>query len=106
MLPPEVGCPSQYSAPAAAEEPPFVPVFEEDFPDPFVLRSGSYWYAYATQGGLTQVPVMRSADLRTWEKRGDALRRLFSDLDGGDHGEDQDGCRGRKYQREKARQQP
>ena len=63
-------------SPPAAASPESTAVHPDDFPDPFVLRAGSYWYAYATQGGLTQVPVMRSADLRTWEKRGDALRRL------------------------------
>ena len=54
------------------------PVFDEDFPDPTVIRAsdGSY-YAYATQterGGVTlNVQVLRSPDLRRWEPLGDAL---------------------------------
>jgi hypothetical protein len=48
----------------------------DDFPDPHVFRAGTHWYAVSTQRGFTQVPVMRSLDLRTWEPRGDALARL------------------------------
>ncbi|HVM09591.1 MAG TPA: family 43 glycosylhydrolase [Acidimicrobiales bacterium] len=53
-------------------------VFDGDFPDPFVLRAGAYWYAFSTQSGITHVPVLRSADLRTWERAGDALPGLPS----------------------------
>ena len=49
------------------------PVHRGDFPDPHVLRVGSTFYAYATQTGDTNVQVMRSSDLVTWDHLGDAL---------------------------------
>jgi hypothetical protein len=53
------------------------PVYDGDFPDPFVLPapSGRY-FAYGTQTGDINVQVMESADLAHWEHRGDALPRL------------------------------
>jgi hypothetical protein len=49
-----------------------------DFPDPFVLRDGATYYAYATITGapgipVQKIPVLRSTDLRTWTHVGDAL---------------------------------
>ena len=52
------------------------PVYPGDFPDPFVLRVGSTYYAYATQTGDVNVQVMQSPDLTTWEHLGDALPTL------------------------------
>lgn len=58
---------------SAAKEPqavkPFVPVFEENFPDPFVMRSGTQFLAYATnaQAGQANVQMARSTNLVTWE---------------------------------------
>jgi arabinan endo-1,5-alpha-L-arabinosidase len=54
------------------------PVFDEDLPDPTVIRAGDGWYyAYATQGpvagGVHNIQVARSRDLVTWERRPDAL---------------------------------
>ena len=54
------------------------PVFDEDFPDPTVIRArGGWFYAYATQGpvagGVQNIQVARSRDLVTWERRPDAL---------------------------------
>ncbi|MDX6270596.1 MAG: arabinan endo,5-alpha-L-arabinosidase [Acidobacteriota bacterium] len=54
------------------------PVFDEDFPDPTVIRaSDGFYYAYATQGivaGQTHnIQVARSRDLTRWERLGDAL---------------------------------
>jgi len=66
------------AGPAAAPPPTSAAVHPADFPDPFVFRSGAFWYAVSTQRGATHVPVMRSLDLRTWEPRGDALARLPS----------------------------
>ena len=43
----------------------FVPVFEEDFPDAFVLPHGSQFIAYATNNGAN-VPVAVSRDLTSW----------------------------------------
>ena len=49
---------------------PFAPV---DFPDPFVLRVGGIFYAFATNAGTTNVQVMSSGDLQRWEMLADAL---------------------------------
>jgi len=55
------------------------PIYEGDFPDPFVLRAtrGRY-FAYGTQTGDTNIQVMESSDLASWEHRGDALPELPS----------------------------
>jgi beta-xylosidase len=52
------------------------PVYDDDFPDPFVLRDGDAYYAYATNVRSNNVPVLRSTDLVNWSKLGDALPRL------------------------------
>ncbi len=54
-------------APSTPEAP--VPVLDEDFPDPDVLRVGDTYYAYATQrpGPNRNLQMARSTDLRTWE---------------------------------------
>jgi arabinan endo-1,5-alpha-L-arabinosidase len=53
------------------------PVYDGDFPDPFVLAAtGSRYVAYGTQTGDINVQVMESSDLRRWEHRGDALPEL------------------------------
>ena len=55
------------------------PIFNEDFPDPTVMRASDDWYyAYATQtvihGGRTiNIQVARSRDLINWERLSDAL---------------------------------
>ncbi|HEX8459645.1 MAG TPA: glycoside hydrolase family 43 protein [Pyrinomonadaceae bacterium] len=54
------------------------PVFDEDFPDPTVIRaSDNFFYAYATQtevaGRTVNIQVARSRDLIRWERLGDAL---------------------------------
>lgn len=56
-----------WPAPAAGPI-PFVPVLAVDFPDPFVLRSGSEYLAYATNTdrGRINVPMAVSRDLATW----------------------------------------
>ncbi|MFL6720259.1 MAG: glycoside hydrolase family 43 protein [Sphingomonas sp.] len=72
-------------ATAAAAEPSFVPVFRENFPDPFVLRHGADFIAYSTNDG-PNVPVATSRDLVHWNfvgdpatgKRRDALPTLGS----------------------------
>ncbi|MCU1374120.1 MAG: putative glycoside hydrolase, partial [Actinomycetia bacterium] len=43
-----------------------VTVPADDFPDPAVLRVGSTWYAYGTDGDLGNVQVVKSNDLVTW----------------------------------------
>ena len=50
----------------AATEPLFVPVFEEDFADPFVLVNGGEFIAYSTNRGIN-LPMATSRDLVNWE---------------------------------------
>ena len=50
---------------AAAPDPSFVPVFNEDFPDPFVLLHASEFIAYSTNNG-PNVPIAISRDLIHW----------------------------------------
>ena len=54
------------------------PVYDGDFPDPFVLVTGDRFFAYGTQTGDMNLQVMESADLASWEHRGEALPELPS----------------------------
>src|SRR5690606_7095325 len=54
------------------------PVHDANFPDPGAIRVGATWYAYGTNGGGANVPLLTSADLVTWTPRGDALPHLGS----------------------------
>jgi len=58
-------------------EVPF-PALDEDFPDPFVLRAGGTYHAYATNAGSLHVQHASSTDLVHWSKRDDALPKLGS----------------------------
>ena len=51
-------------------------VYADNFPDPFVLKTDDGYLAFATNGRLGNVPMLRSADLLTWEEAGDALEAL------------------------------
>jgi hypothetical protein len=51
-------------------------VYPRDFPDPFVLRVGQVYFGYATNTSGSNVPVVRSSDLRTWARLRDALPQL------------------------------
>jgi beta-xylosidase len=70
---------------SAASEPAFVPVFHENFPDPFVLLHNGQFIAYSTNDG-PNVPVAISTDLVHWSfaknpatgRKRDALPRLGS----------------------------
>jgi beta-xylosidase len=54
-----------------------VPVFPADFPDPFVMRVGGQYYAYATNSGTCNVQVLRSLDgISHWEVLADGLPEL------------------------------
>ena len=48
-------------------------VYAGDFPDPFVLRVGTGYYAYATETDSISVQRMRSSDGRSWQHVGNAL---------------------------------
>ena len=49
------------------------PVLNENVPDPFVLKVGSTYYAYVTNGGGNDVPTYKSSDLVHWSFVGNAL---------------------------------
>ncbi len=70
--------PTQTLAPTALSGPSFTnPVYNDDFPDPYVLLDGDTYYAYATtNGSTTNIRVIRSEDLVHWEELGDALPAL------------------------------
>lgn len=53
-----------------------LPVDRRDFPDPFVLNTGSGFWAYATNGGGSNVQVLFSEDLVRWRNSLDALPAL------------------------------
>jgi beta-xylosidase len=65
-----------------AADPAFVPVLNENFPDPFVLADGDGFLAYATNAdrGGPNVQVARSSDLRSWTRldKHDAMPALPS----------------------------
>ncbi|NJK46094.1 MAG: family 43 glycosylhydrolase [Pleurocapsa sp. SU_196_0] len=52
------------------------PVLSSDFPDPFVLRVGATYYAYATNGGGNTIQLATSSDLVSWVYAGDAFGSL------------------------------
>lgn len=52
------------------------PVWNHDFPDPFVLKAGDTYYAYATNGNGKQVQTLSSKDLVHWTAGPDALPRV------------------------------
>lgn len=64
------------AAAPAADHPLFVPVFEENFPDPFVIEHGGEFIAYSTNDG-PNLPMATSRDLVTWSfvRDGDGKKR-------------------------------
>jgi beta-xylosidase len=54
------------------------PVYDADFPDPFVLKAGDTYYAYGTNGGGKQVQTLTSKDLVHWTPGPDALPSVGS----------------------------
>jgi hypothetical protein len=48
----------------------------QDFPDPSVLVVGGMYYAYSTNTGGQNIPVMYSTDLSNWSPSVDALPKL------------------------------
>ena len=52
------------------------PVLNRDFPDPFVLKVGATYYAYATNGDGKQVQTATSKDLVHWTLGPDALPKV------------------------------
>lgn len=68
----------------ADQDPPFVPVFSTNFPDPFILPHGGEFLAYATNAerGRANVQMARSANLVDWQfiRSGERLHDAMPDL--------------------------
>lgn len=67
---------------AAAAEPSFVPVYRDNFPDPFIVMSKGEFVAYSTNDG-PNLPMLSSLDLVHWSqvlgedgKRADGMPQL------------------------------
>ena len=73
-----------WQARAEADPPLFVPVLSVDFPDPFVLRHGGEFLAYATNAarGHVNVQMAVSANLADWQplRDGDRLHDAMPEL--------------------------
>ncbi len=54
------------------------PVYDTNFPDPFILRVGETYHAYSTNDAEANVPTLRSGDLVDWNKGEDAMPDLAS----------------------------
>ncbi len=52
------------------------PVVRGNFPDPGVIRADGTWYAFGTNDGSANVPMIASVDLVTWARGGDVLPQL------------------------------
>jgi beta-xylosidase len=52
------------------------PVIANDFPDPFILRQGSTYYAFATNAGTSHIQSATSTNLAAWSIGADALPTL------------------------------
>jgi hypothetical protein len=65
-----LGQPAQ-SRPSPVGQDPIVPgqVYTGDFPDPWILRIGTHYYAYSTTSDGVNVPMLTSTDLHTWRAR-------------------------------------
>jgi beta-xylosidase len=52
------------------------PVYDQDFPDPHIMRVDDTYYAFATNGANANIQLLRSNDLTQWERLGDAVPAL------------------------------
>ena len=69
--------PEQTAPEATADSSTYTnPVYEEDFPDPFVLAADGHWYAYSTQATVGAMPILRSDDLVSWTMVGNGMPEL------------------------------
>lgn len=59
---------------ASSSSKPFKnPVYAHNFPDPFVLKVGKTYYAYATNSDSVDIPTLHSRDLVHWTSGSDAF---------------------------------
>jgi beta-xylosidase len=72
----ETAVPQDTDVPLVAGETFKNPVITANFPDPFVLKYGDLYYAYATNGASKNVQLATSPDLIKWELKGDAMPAL------------------------------
>ena len=63
-----------FLAGAAVAMPAFVPAYERDFPDPFVLEHDGEYIAYSTNSDGINLPMAASRDLIDWQRIGDPNR--------------------------------
>src|SRR5947209_11092053 len=49
------------------------PIYDHDFPDPFILHAGKTWYGYATTNDRQNFQEIKSTDLVHWRSVGDAM---------------------------------
>ena len=52
------------------------PVYDSNFPDPFVLKEGDTYYAFSTTSGGKHYPTLISKDLVHWEEGPDAMPEM------------------------------
>jgi len=77
LIPTQIESPALTAEPTELVGPSFTnPVYKHDFPDPHVIRVDDTYYAYSTNTGGTNIPVLTSTDLVNWDSRGDALPAL------------------------------
>lgn len=43
------------------------PVMPYNFPDPCIIKTGGWWYSFATNSGGINVQIARSRDFYTWD---------------------------------------
>jgi beta-xylosidase len=77
------GPPTAATSPAARTITFKNPVLDENFPDPFILKVGDTYHAYATNSANANVPHATSRDLVRWEMAGDVFPVLPGWVEGG-----------------------
>jgi beta-xylosidase len=75
--PAHTATPAQAATPSPLPGPSFTnPVYNRDFPDPYVIRVGDTYFAYSTNVYPSNIPAITSTDLVNWESLGDVLPAL------------------------------
>ncbi len=64
---------------AALAEPSFVPVYKDNFPDPFVIAHRGEFIAYATNDGIN-LPMLVSRDLVNWSQVRDSTGKRLDGM--------------------------
>lgn len=69
-----LACGACSTAPAPEARQAFVPVFEHDFPDPFIVAGEGGYIGYSTNSAGINLPMAESPDLVTWRSIEDPAR--------------------------------